>query len=57
MAETNLPYDPTDKTSIVTYAKRLVDYACERTPAVPSRRAPAFSLLCAPVHTAVRTGP
>ena len=24
MAETNLPYDPTDKTSIVTYAKRLV---------------------------------
>lgn len=35
----------------------LVDYARERTPAVPSRCAPAFSLLCAPVHTAVRTGP
>ena len=32
------------------------DYARERTPAVPSRCAPAFSLLCAPVHTAVRTG-
>ena len=33
------------------------DYARERTPAVPSRCAPAFSLLCAPVHTTVRTGP
>ena len=37
--------------------KFVTDYARERTPAVPSRCAPAFSLLCAPVHTAVRTGP
>ena len=31
MAETNLPYDPTDKTSIVTYAKRLVGKSLRQT--------------------------